>query len=97
MSIKDFVYNEYISKISNNLTKYIKKNFNIKYFKDISIINENNNNYLIYINYKYPANIKEYIGYIELINSKLKLKILNSNIDLNIINKLNYEVNKINL
>lgn len=97
MSIKDFVYNEYISKISSNLTKYIKKNFNIKYFKDISIINENNNNYLIYINYKYPANIKEYIGYIELINSKLKLKILNSNIDLNIINKLHYEVNKINL
>ena len=97
MSIKDFVYNEYISKISSNLTKYIKKKFNIKYFKDISIINENNNNYLIYINYKYPANIKEYIGFIELINFKLKLKILNSNIDLNIINKLNYEVNKINL
>jgi hypothetical protein len=100
MSLKDFVYKEYISKISNNLTKYIKKNknFNMNYFKDISIINENNNNYLIYINYKYPANIKEYIGFIELINyKKLKLKILNSNIDLNIINKLHNEVNKINL
>ena len=100
MSIKDFIYSEYISKISGNLTKYIKKNknFSMNYFKDITIINENNNNYLIYINYKYPANIKEYIGYIELINSKkLKLKILNNSINLNIINKLHNEVNKINL
>jgi hypothetical protein len=100
MSIKDFIYNKYILKISSILTKYIKKykNFNINYFNNITITNENNNNYLIYMNYKYPANITEYIGYIELINNnRLKLIIINNTINLNIINKLHYEVNKINL
>tara|TARA_Y100000389_G_C17099757_1_gene335334 strand:- start:49 stop:351 length:303 start_codon:yes stop_codon:yes gene_type:complete len=100
MSHKDYIYNKYILEISSILSKYIKKNknLNINYFKNIEITNENNNNYLIYINYKYPANIKEYIGFIELINSKkLKLKIINNSIDLNIINKLHNELNKINL
>lgn len=100
MSHKDYIYNKYILEISSILSKYIKKNknLNINYFKNIEITNENNNNHLIYINYKYPANIKEYIGFIELINSKkLKLKIINNSIDLNIINKLHYELNKINL
>ena len=100
MSHKDYIYNKYILEISSILSKYIKKNknLNINYFKNIEITNENNNNHLIYINYKYPANIKEYIGFIELINSKkLKLKIINNSIDLNIINKLHNELNKINL
>ena len=59
MSHKDYIYNKYILEISSILSKYIKKNknLNINYFKNIEITNENNNNYLIYINYKYPANI----------------------------------------
>ncbi len=78
---KDYIQDNYLNNKIQIINKFIKKNKKkhlfLSHFNTIYIENcIKNNNYLLYLKYKYPNTNVIYIGFIQLNNNKLKINIM---------------------
>lgn len=101
---KDYIQENYLNNKIQIINKFVKKNKKkisfLSNFNTIYIENcINNNNYLLYFQYKYPNTNSIYIGYIQLNNNKLNINIIKEkfvnyifiyNYIYNIFNNINY-------
>lgn len=87
---KYYIQQNYLDNKTKIINNYLKKNKKkyllfLEYFDTILITNcIYNNNYLLYLKYRYPKSIEIYIGFIKLENNKFKININKKNLDYNI-------------